>query len=68
MDTVKISSNFEVKLPDKILDALNLKPGQNLRIITYQNRVKLIPDIDVERTQGMLRGINTDFERENDRI
>ncbi len=68
METVKISENFEVKLPDKIRKALNLQPGQKLRIITYQDRIELIPDIDIKKTQGMLKGINTDFERENDRV
>jgi len=68
METVKISASFEVKLPVRIRKALNLQPGQNMRVITYQNRIELIPDIDLEKTQGMLKGINTDFDREKDRL
>jgi len=53
MDTVKNSANFEIKLPDKIRKALNLQSGQKMRVITCQNRIELIPDIDIEKTQGM---------------
>ncbi len=68
METVKISPKFQVVIPAKIREAMGLKPGQKMHVISYQNRVEFIPVMDIEESQGMFSGINTDFEREKDRL
>jgi len=68
MGTVKISTKFQVVIPAKIRKSLDLKPGQKLNVVSYQNRVEFIPVLDIEKSKGMFKGINTDFEREDDRV
>jgi len=68
METVKISPKFQVVIPAKIREAMGLKPGQKMHVLSYQNRVEFIPVMDIEESQGMFKGINTNFEREKDRI
>lgn len=68
METVKISPKFQVVIPAKIREALDLKPGQKMHVLSYQNRVEFIPVMNIEESEGMFRGINTDFERETDRV
>jgi len=51
-----------------VRDSLKLKPGQKVRVIQYGKRVELIPEIKISEMKGFLKGINTEFEREDDRL
>ncbi len=68
MDTVTVSPKYQVVIPKNIRDALQLRPGQKMKIIEYNGRIELIPDKDISELKGFLKGINTDFIREGDRI
>jgi len=39
-----------------------------MQVIEYQGRIELIPDRDIKELRGFLKGINTQFEREDDRV
>lgn len=47
---------------------MGLLPGQKLQVIEYEGRIELIPDRDITELKGYLKGIDTDFERERDRL
>ncbi|MBN2008751.1 AbrB/MazE/SpoVT family DNA-binding domain-containing protein [candidate division KSB1 bacterium] len=68
MDSVTISPKFQVVIPRKIRDSLDLKPGQKVRVIQYGKRIELIPELKISDMRGFLKGINTDFTREKDRL
>jgi AbrB family looped-hinge helix DNA binding protein len=68
MQTVTVSPKFQVVIPKEIRDALQLKPGQKMRVIEYDGRIELIPDRDISELRGFLRGIDTRIEREKDRV
>ena len=68
MQTVTVSPKFQVVIPRKVRQSLNLRPGQKMQVIEYDGRIELIPDRDISELRGFLKGINTDFERENDRL
>jgi AbrB family looped-hinge helix DNA binding protein len=68
MQTVIVSPKFQVVIPKKIREAMRLRPGQRLKVIEYEGRIELIPDRDIAELKGFLKGINTDFERESDRL
>ncbi|VAW68192.1 Transcriptional regulator AbrB [hydrothermal vent metagenome] len=68
MEAVKISPKFQVVIPKKIRESLQLKSGQKMQIIEYDNRIELIPEQDIASMQGFLSGINTDIERDRDRL
>ena len=68
METVKISPKYQVVIPKKIRESLHLKPGQKVQMIEYGNRIEMIPARSIAEMRGFLKGINTDFEREEDRL
>jgi AbrB family looped-hinge helix DNA binding protein len=43
MDTVVISPGYEIRLPERVRDALGWAPGQRLRVVQYAGRVELAP-------------------------
>ncbi len=68
MQTVTVSPKYQVVIPKNIRDTLQLKPGQKMRVIEYDGRIEMIPDRDISELRGFLKGINTDIQRENDRL
>lgn len=68
MQTVTVSPKFQVVIPREVREALHLRPGQKMQVVEYAGRIELIPERDIADLRGFLKGINTDFERENDRI
>jgi len=68
MENVKISPKYQIVIPKKIRTSHSLKPGQKIQIISYGNRIELIPERKISEMRGFLKGINTDFIREGDRI
>ena len=68
MQTVTVSPKYQIVIPKTVRKALNLRPGQKMRIIEYAGRVELIPERDIKELRGFLKGINTEFKREKDRV
>jgi AbrB family looped-hinge helix DNA binding protein len=68
VQTVTVSPKFQIVIPKKIREAMRLRPGQRLKVIEYEGRIELIPDRDISELKGFLKGINTEFEREGDRL
>lgn len=68
MQTVTVSPKYQVVIPKEIRDALRLRPGQKMRVIEYDGRIEMIPDRDISELRGFIKGINTDIQRENDRL
>ena len=68
MDTVTLSPEFQVVIPQAIREALHLTAGEKLRVLRYAGRVEFIPIRPVQELRGSLRGMDTTIEREADRL
>jgi AbrB family looped-hinge helix DNA binding protein len=68
MQTVTLSPKYQVVIPKSVRNALNLRPGQKMQVIEYNGRIEFILERDIAELRGFLKGINTSFEREEDRI
>lgn len=68
MNTVIVSPKYQVVIPRNIRASLKLRPGQKMKVIEYDGRIELIPERDISALRGFLKGINTDFKREEDRL
>jgi AbrB family looped-hinge helix DNA binding protein len=68
MQTVTVSPKYQVVIPKTVREALKLHPGQKMQIIEYAGRIELIPERDIKELRGFLKGINTEFNREEDRV
>ncbi len=68
MEAVKISPKYQVVIPKKVREALNLTPGQKIQMVAFENRIEMIPVRKISEMKGFLKGIDTTVERETDRI
>jgi AbrB family looped-hinge helix DNA binding protein len=69
MESVTVSSKFQIVIPLSIRKELNIKPSQKLFMINYMGRIELIPEVDMRSLKGSLKGIDTTIERDEvDRI
>ncbi len=67
MKSVTISPKFQIVIPREVRKKLQLFPGQKIQVIVFGNRIELIPEQKIKKMRGFLKGINTHFEREEDR-
>jgi len=68
MSTVKVSPKYQVVIPQKIRNALQLKAGQRIQMILYGNRIELIPERKISEMRGFLKGIDKKIDRNEDRL
>ncbi len=68
MQAVTVSPKYQVVIPRNVRDCLHLRPGQKLQVVEYDGRIELVPDRPLKELRGFLKGINTNFQREADRI
>jgi AbrB family looped-hinge helix DNA binding protein len=68
MNTVTVSSKYQVVIPKEIREKVGLKVGTTLEVINYGTRIELVPIHPIKELKGIFRGINTDITREEDRI
>jgi AbrB family looped-hinge helix DNA binding protein len=68
MQTVTVSPKYQVVIPKQIRETLQLKPGQKMNVVEYDGRIELIPDRAISELRGFIKGINTQFKREGDRV
>ncbi len=68
MHAVTLSPKYQVVIPLPVRRAMRLRPGQKMQVVEYEGRIELIPDRDIAELRGFLKGIDTDFEREEDRV
>ena len=68
MEAVKISPKYQVVIPKKLREALNLSPGQKVQMVAFEDRIEMIPVKKISEMKGFLKGIETTVERETDRV
>ncbi len=68
MTTVTVSPKFQVVIPKDIRESMGIFSGQKVQILRYQNRIELIPLKPMKEMKGFLKDLNTDVQRDDDRI
>ncbi|HTZ40372.1 MAG TPA: AbrB/MazE/SpoVT family DNA-binding domain-containing protein [Syntrophales bacterium] len=68
MDTVVVSTKYQVVIPREIRASLDIKPGTRCQVLRYDNRIELIPVKPMRKMRGFLRGMDTEVKREKDRV
>ena len=68
MNMVVLSSDYQVLIPEEIREQAGLKAGTSLEIISYNNRIELVPIKPMKNLKGIFKGIDTTISREDDRI
>ena len=66
MNAVTVSTKYQVVIPQKVRQALNIQPGQKMQVIEYGNHIVMIPLRPIEEARGSLPGIDSDPKREKE--
>ena len=66
MSTVVVSPKFQVVIPRDIRKRNNVKPGQKMQIISFDDRIELIPVFEMSQTRGFLKGYDSVFVRDEE--
>ncbi|MCI0471564.1 MAG: AbrB/MazE/SpoVT family DNA-binding domain-containing protein [Candidatus Aminicenantes bacterium] len=66
MDTVTLSTKFQVVIPRQVRKNMNLKPGEKFRGINFEDRIELIPIRAMSEMRGFLKGFDPTFVREKE--
>ncbi|WP_415034088.1 AbrB/MazE/SpoVT family DNA-binding domain-containing protein [Azonexus sp.] len=67
MLAVTVSPKFQVVIPQAVREQLHIEAGQKLQVLTYGQRIELLPMESPQALRGFLAGIATDVPREADR-
>jgi AbrB family looped-hinge helix DNA binding protein len=68
METVTISPQFQVVIPQKVREAMGLRSGEKAKVFSFRNRIEIVPARDIRTLRGYFKGIATSFDREGDRL
>ncbi len=68
MTSVTVSPKYQVVIPKSVRESMGIASGQKMQILTYQNRIELIPIQPMKKMRGFLKGINTSVKRDKDRV
>jgi len=66
MDSVTLSPKYQVVIPRHVRERLGLRPGEKLQVISFDDRIELIPVRPMRQMKGFLKGFDPKFEREKD--
>lgn len=68
MQTVTLSPKFQVVIPKSVREGIGLRPGQRLCVMRVGNRIELVPLRPIREMRGFAKGIDSEVEREPDRL
>jgi AbrB family looped-hinge helix DNA binding protein len=64
MDTVTLSPKFQVVIPQRIREALELRPGTKFQVVSYDGRIEFVPVLSMKKARGFLSLGSTEIERD----
>lgn len=68
MIAVTVSPKFQIVIPRDLRNSMDIQPGSKVQLLQYENRIELIPLRDPKSLRGFLKGIDTNIDRESDRV
>ncbi|HEV2381945.1 MAG TPA: AbrB/MazE/SpoVT family DNA-binding domain-containing protein [Terriglobia bacterium] len=68
METIRVSSKFQIVIPRRVRESLRIRPGQRIQVLLYDNRMEFILLKPIKQMRGFLKGIDTQVDRDRDRV
>ena len=68
MRAVTVSPKFQIVIPKDVRESMGIISGQKVQMLTYCNRIELIPIKPMSKMKGFLKGLDTEVLRDEDRI
>ena len=68
MTAVTVSPKYQIVIPKDVREQMGIEPGQKMAVMVFQGRIQVIPLVPMEELKGFAKGIEVEFEREEDRF
>ncbi|MEX1198734.1 MAG: AbrB/MazE/SpoVT family DNA-binding domain-containing protein [Pseudohongiellaceae bacterium] len=68
MTAVTVSPKYQVVIPREVRESMGIAVGQKMQVLTYRGRIELVPIKPMNESRGLLPGLDTDLERDDDRL
>lgn len=62
MDTVTVSSKFQVVIPEKIREENKIRPGDKMAVLVKHGVVHLVPVRPFAHSKGLFRGLRVNLD------
>ena len=66
MDTVTVSSKYQVVIPKAVREKSRIRPGERLQVLSFDDRVELVRIRPMRQMRGFLKGLDATFACEED--
>ena len=67
MQTVTVSSKYQVVIPLEVRQRMKIEPGTRLVVTAFNGSLRMAPVVPARALRGIARGVSTEIEREPDR-
>lgn len=67
MNIATLSPKYQIVIPAKVRQTMTLRKGMKFQVISYNERIELVPVRPMSKMRGFLKGIDTSIKRERDR-
>ncbi|GAB4494109.1 MAG: hypothetical protein Fur0016_20790 [Anaerolineales bacterium] len=64
IETTTVSTKYQVVIPREIRQKFNIKPGQRVKFICYDDDIHMVIVPHVKDARGYLKGIDSNIERD----
>jgi AbrB family looped-hinge helix DNA binding protein len=69
MEAVTVSPKFQVVIPRAVRERARIRVGERLQVISFDDRIELVPIRPMRSMRGFLKGLDGRFVRdEGDRV
>lgn len=65
METITLSSKFQIVIPKKAREDLNFRPGDKLVVLEKGDSIELVKVGNIENAMGILKGISQEGLRDH---
>ncbi len=66
MEAVTVSPKFQVVIPRAVRERAHIRVGERLQVISFDDRIELVPVRPMRSMRGFLKGLDSRFVRDED--
>jgi AbrB family looped-hinge helix DNA binding protein len=66
MEAVTVSPKFQVVIPKAVRERTRIRAGERLQVISFDDRIELVPIRPMQSMRGFLKGLDSRFVRDED--
>lgn len=66
MDAVTVSPKFQVVIPKAVRERANIRVGEKLQVLSFDDRIELVRTQPMRKMRGFLKGLDVTFIRDED--